>query len=199
MASPSATQVARILYKEMVEGDARKLVAESNDAATGGGARDLRFGSLKRVWPIVLLMFPQTEQVTRKRGGKSVQLTVQKGEFCWRESDGSVARMDSYFEPPTDARPSEGRIRQIHSFPCLDISLLPMVGVGNRVLLLLVQLHDGSVWPYYVEETTLRIPGKWDPRVAKDLLACLAAERPKGRAMLGFRDFTTQLSYCNGK
>ena len=32
-----AGQVARILYKELVEGDLRKLQAKSNDADTGGG------------------------------------------------------------------------------------------------------------------------------------------------------------------
>jgi hypothetical protein len=41
--SKPPTAAARILYKEIVEGDLRKFRAESNDAATGGGARDLRF------------------------------------------------------------------------------------------------------------------------------------------------------------
>ena len=45
MADNSSRQpVARILYREITEGDLRKVLAKSNDSDTGGGARDLRFG-----------------------------------------------------------------------------------------------------------------------------------------------------------
>lgn len=36
-----AGQVARILYKEIVEGDRRKADAESNDSDSGGGGKRL--------------------------------------------------------------------------------------------------------------------------------------------------------------
>lgn len=35
--------IAEILFHEIADGDVRKFNAESNDADTGGGARDLRF------------------------------------------------------------------------------------------------------------------------------------------------------------
>lgn len=74
-----AGQVARILYKELVEGDLRKLQAKSNDADTGGGARDFRFGSYKTLLPVIKQMFPQIVKENRKRGGQIVQIDVFKG------------------------------------------------------------------------------------------------------------------------
>lgn len=101
-------------------------------------------------------------------------------------------------EPPTSARPGEGRIARIHEYPCFDASNVK-IGLGNRVLLLLIQLNNGSVWPYYAEEKSLRKTGDWHPVVAKELLDCLDAERPTNQAVLGFRDFTNASRYCNGK
>lgn len=194
-----AGQVARILYKEIVEGDLRKIQAQSNDADTGGGARDFRFGSYNTLLPVIKRMFPQTVKENRKRGKQIVEIDVFKGEFSWRNEQGNVVKKDSFFEPPTDARPSEGRIARVHEYGCFDTSLVPKGGEGNRVLLLLIQLHDGSVWPFYAEEQTLRTKGKWDPVVARELLACLDATRPAHQAAIGYRDFTNVGRYCNGK
>lgn len=71
-----AAQVARILYKEIVPGDLRKILAMSNDAVTGGGARDFRFGSFKTLLPVIRKMFPETVKQSRKRGGGVVQIDV---------------------------------------------------------------------------------------------------------------------------
>lgn len=194
-----ASQVARILYKEIVAGDLRKILAKSNDANTGGGARDFRFGSVKRLLPVIQHMFPNKTRENRKRDGVVEQIDVFQGEFFWHDNKGQVERKDSFFEPPTDVRPSEGRIARVHEYGCFDASRVPKGGEGNRVLLLLIQLNDGSVWPYYAEEKTLRIKGKWDPVVAKELLDCLDAKRAENRAVIGYRDFTNAGKYCNGK
>ncbi len=190
--------MARILYKELVEGDLRKLDATSNDADTGGGARDFRFGDYRSLLPVIQQMFPQTVTKTRKRGGQNVAINVFQGTFSWYDGNGVVRSRDAFFEPPTDVRPTEGRITRVHEYECFDDSKV-QIGVGNRVLLLLIQLHDGSVWPYYAEELSLRTPGKWDAVVAKELLDCLDAQRPAGRAVIGYRDFTLPARYCNGK
>ena len=195
----AARQVARILYKEIVEGDLRKIEALSNDSDTGGGARDFRFGSYKTLVPVIQQMFPHTVKEPRRRGGQTVQIDVFKGEFFWNNNAGQVVRKDSFFEPPTDVRPSEGRIARVHEYPCFDTSRVPKGGAGNRVLLLLIQLYDGSVWPYYAEEQSLRVKGNWDPVVAKELLDCLDATRPVNQAVIGFRDFANASRYCNGK
>jgi len=193
-----AGQVARILYKELVEGDLRKLQAKSNDADTGGGARDFRFGSYKTLLPVIKQMFPQIVKENRKRGGQIVQIDVFKGAFYWLDANGVAQNKDAFFEPPTDVRPQEGRISRVHEYPCFDASNVK-IGVGNRVLLLLIQLDDGSVWPYYAEERSLRTPLAWHAVVAKELLNCMDAERPANQAVIGYRDFVNPGRYCNGK
>lgn len=191
--------VARILYKEIVPGDIRKILAQANDSDTGGGARDFRFGSFTKLLPVIHQMFPLKAKANRKRDGVVEEIEVFKGQFYWRNSSGQILHKDSFFEPPTDVRPSEGRIVRVPEYGCFDTSRLPKGGEGNRVLLLLIQLHDESVWPFYAEEKTLRIPGMWDPLVAKELLDCLDARRAVNRAAIGYRDFTNASKYCNGK
>lgn len=198
--SSNGKQVARILYKEIVEGDLRKILAQSNDADTGGGARDFRFGSYKQLMGVIKLMFPDTVKENRKRDGVVSQIDVFKGTFYWQKtSGGQVHSKESFFEPPTDVRPSEGRIARVHEYGCFDTSLIPKGGAGNRVILLLIQNYDGEVWPHFAEEQSLRTPGDWDAVVANELLKCMDATRAGGRAVIGFRDFAAKSSYCNGK
>lgn len=195
----SGQQVARILYKEVVEGDRRKILAMSNDSHTGGGARDFRFGSYKRLVPVIKLIFPDLVKEGRKRDGKTSEIDVFKGVFHWQDAIcGPVQSKDSFFEPPTDVRPSEGRIVRVHEYGCFDTSRIPAGGLGNRVLLLFVQRADGKVWPHFAEEKSLRTPGAWDSIVADELLKCLDAKRPGGQSVIGYRDFTSGTSYCNG-
>lgn len=194
-----AGQVARILYKEIVAGDLRKILAQSNDSDTGGGARDFRFGSYKQLLPVIELMFPKKIKENRKRDGVVEQIDIFQGEFFWQNNLGMIDRKNSFFEPPTDVRPSEGRIARVHEYGCFDTALIPKGGINNRVLLLLIQLTDGSVWPHFAEEQTLRQKGKWDPVVARELLGCIDAERASNRAVIGYRDFSNTRRYCNGK
>lgn len=196
----SGQQVARILFKEIVDGDLRKIEAKSNDSDTGGGARDFRFGSYNSLLPVIKLMFPEVVKENRKRGKGITQIDVFKGHFHWQDQpNGQVVTKDSFFEPPTDVRPSEGRIARVHEYACFDVARIPKGGVGNVVLLLLIQRIDGTVWPHFAEERSLRIPGEWDESVADEIVKCLEATRPAGRAVIGFRDFTCAMSYCNGK
>lgn len=192
-------QVARILYKEIVAGDLRKIHAESNDADTGGGARDFRFGSYQSIAAIVMQMFPNQVVENRRRNGVSVPTTIYSGVFYWRDQLGSIQNAISYFEPPTDARPTEGRITRVHEQPCLSTAHMPIPAPANRVFLLLIQLLDGTVWPYYAEERTLRTSGLWDPQVAQRMLQCIDAQRRADQAVIGFFDFMSGGSYCNGR
>ena len=192
-------RVVRILYKEIVSGDLRKIQARSNDSDTGGGARDFRFGSYQSLLPVIKEMFPIKVRESRRRNGITDEIDVFKGEFCWINAAGHFERKDSFFEPPTDVRPSEGRIARVHEYPCFDTELIPHLVVGNRVLLLLLQRENGSVWPYFAEERTLRIVGMWDPLVADAICSCLDAKRSAGRSAIGYRDFTNGQRYCNGR
>lgn len=118
-----AGHVARILYKEIVPGDLRKILAQSNDSDTGGGARDFRFGSFKQLLPVITEMFPKKAKENRKRDGVVEEIDVFQGEFFWHDVSGQVMRKDSFFETPTDVRPSEGRIARVHEYGCFDTSL----------------------------------------------------------------------------
>ncbi|WP_122325713.1 hypothetical protein [Pseudomonas savastanoi] len=192
-------QVARILYKEIVAGDVRKIHAESNYADTGGGARDFRFGSYPNIAQIVMQMFPNQVIENRRRNGVLVPTVIYSGKFHWRDWNGNVYSADSFFEPPTDARPAEGRITRVHEQPCLSTSNMPVPTEMNGVFLLLIQLGDGTVWPYYAEERTLRATGVWDPQVSERMLQCIDARRRADQAVIGFFDFNNGGSYCNGR
>lgn len=197
-AATSPTGVARILYKEIVPGDLRKIIAESNDSETGGGARDFRFGEFAKLEPIIRKMFPHTIRERRRRDGKNVEVDIFRGTFHW-----NFAGVDEHksvdFEPPTTARPSEGRITRVHEQPCFSLDRIPKHSAANRVLLLLVQRNDGSVWPHFIEETSLCEPGVWDARVAKEILDCIRGQRAANRVVIGYRDFKTGEGYCNDK
>lgn len=196
----SGQQVARILYKEILAGDLRKILATANDSPTGGGPRDFRFGSYKKLLPVIQHMFPGIEKKDRKRGKKVGKIDVFKGVFYWQgTAGGPIISKDSFFEPPTDVRRSEGRIACVHEYACFDIARIPHGGEGNRVLILLIQLMDGKVWPHFAEEKSLRTPGVWDSAVANEIIKCLDAKRAERNAVIGYRDFTAGLSYCNGK
>jgi hypothetical protein len=194
-----AGQVARILYKEIVPGDLRKILAQANDTDSGGGARDFRFGSYPSIAPAVRQMFPNQVVENRRRNQATVPTTIYSGRFHWRDAAGNTHSAVSYFEPPTDARPSEGRITRVHDQPCLATSRLPQHGEGNRIFLLLIQLLDGTVWPFYAQEQTLRTPDLWDPQVAQRMLQGIDAKRPASRAVIGFFDFTNNDVYTNGR
>jgi len=194
----SNSDVARILYKEIQAGDLRKIKAESNDSKTGGGARDFRFGSFEEVLPCIRLMFPNIETEERKRGSKKTITELYSGNFHWVNGDGTRSVKQSFFEPPTDARPAEGRITKVHEYPCFDLSRISTED-SSKVLLLLIQLGDETVWPYFVTENSLRTPDRWDKTVADTIISCLDARRATNRAVIGFYDFNTKESYCNGK
>lgn len=194
-ANPEA--IARILYKEIVPGDLRKFEAKSNDTPSGGGARDLRFGNFKSIEPIVKKLFPN--QVPLNRSRDKVATTVQgfQGAFVW-EKNNKVQSKTVIFEPPTTARPTEGRIARVHEQPALDPTPILPLKVNDKIFLLFAQRNDGQVWPYFTTESSLQTPGDWDPRVAQEILKCIAERRAGGVAVIGYRDFISGKGYCNG-
>lgn len=192
-------KVIRILYKEVKDGDRKKVKAESNTTKSGGGARDFRLGSYKKIRMYIEKIFTEKTQVKRKRDGKHVYIDALKGTLYWEDNEGVIKQHDVIFEIPTDARGAEGRIARIHQIECFDTDLIPEDGPGNRVFLLFIQLADGSVWPYYTDEKSLRTPGEWDEDVARELLSCIDAIRPENYAIVGYIDITNGDRYCNGK
>jgi hypothetical protein len=69
--------VVRLVLQRVDDGDKRKAKAESNDAASGGGARDLRFNPQGEFFPFFERMFGGRRQ---KRGK-----TVCVGTIYWND------------------------------------------------------------------------------------------------------------------
>jgi hypothetical protein len=182
----SGGDVARIVFREILDGDRRKFIARSNDSETGGGARDLRFSSWPSMQATLRKLFPGTRIEKRKRS-QNTSLEVFTGRFHWMQNGEEKSR-EALLEPPTDARPNEGRITRVHEYPCFTISE-PEEGSG-RLLALFVQRHDGTVWPFAITERSLE-HDDWNPAVAEFLLSALNASRRERRAAYGFYDFET--------
>lgn len=102
--------IAEILFHEIVSGDIRKFNAESNDADSGGGARDLRFGL--RYGPVLNRLF-SPEIVTE--GGHEYRL----GSFCYKDSNNEMHVQDNiHFAPPKKGgKRREYRICQLNKVP----------------------------------------------------------------------------------
>jgi hypothetical protein len=186
--------VKLLVFKELVDGDLRKFRAESNDAATGGGARDLRFRPYERFDGVFERLFPAEEQMGRRRGKGMKLIGVRKGMFHWHDAvTNQVHSREARFEPPTDARPNEGRISTVHHYPPLQHEFPTDEG---RLVFLMIQDVDGAVWPFVASEQSLR-NDEWDELVAKAILECLDAPRSRPGASQGYVDVQTGARYCN--
>lgn len=194
MAEGASRQVARLVFKEILDGDRKKFLAKSNrDAEAGGGARDIRFGSVDEVEGTLRQFFPEIEGKTNKAGNAQF-----KGTFYWIDKNGKSQQEHAFLKPPYLKR-NEFRIAKVHKYACFQVRPIPKSSEGNRVLLLLIQRNDGTVWPHFIEEQSLRTPGAWDESVSRLLLECLDAKRPSNFAAMGFIDISTSRRFCNGK
>ena len=182
------TGIARIVFREILSGDRRKFVAKSNDADTGGGARDIRFRAWDNLETVLRELFPEVRSENRRRGAKTVTENVFVGRFWWKNEAGKTVSQEATLETPTDARPDETRLARVHEYECFQ-HLPPEKGTG-RLLVLFVQNPDESVWPIFATEKSLE-QDDWHPSVAKFLLNALKAKRRAGNAAYGYIDFTT--------
>lgn len=186
MADNQAGDIARIVFREILDGDRLKFVAQSNISDTGGGARDLRFRGWDVLEGMLRQLFPETRTEKRRRSSAD-ELEIYVGRLHWMQNGKEVSQ-EALLEPPTDARPNESRITRVHEFSCFSIKE-PEEGSG-RLLVLFVQKLDGTVWPFVITERSLEHEA-WNARVAEFLLSALNADRRQGNAAYGFIDFTT--------
>ena len=184
--------VARVFFQEILEGDRRKLEARSNDASTGGGARDLRVPH-KAFGPLFAKFFPTPKSVKRRRGGVSTTVEVQSGHVHWVERNVEYTH-DVQYEPPTDARGSEGRIAKIHDISVLAERIPP--ASAGQVFLLLVQEDNGKVFPHYVTLKGLKDTG-FNREISRIIRLCASNTR-QGRSVRGYIDYVAGKSYCHG-
>lgn len=184
--------VSRIFFQEIREGDRRKLEARSNDTATGGGARDLRVPH-RKFGPMFRQMFSNDKVVTRRRDGMNVDVTLYTGKLYWVDGD-QERFVDVDYEPPTTARPDEGRIARIHDLPVLADGV-PAESEG-RVFLLLVQRDDGKVFAHYVTANALA-SGGWNKDLADAIRGCMQATAER-HSVRGYVDYVKSERYCHG-
>ena len=162
MSSRSQT-IERVLLQNIEDGDRRKFIAKSNDAESGGGARDLRFRPETEFLPFFRRMFRNKTTKTRKAKGVTSQIEVLSGTVTWHEPTGDKsATMEIW--PATDARPNECRIARISEF-ALD-GLIQNDPNGGRSVFMMFQQANGDIWLYFTTETSL-LTQNWDPKIKK--------------------------------
>jgi hypothetical protein len=177
------------VYKEIVAGDLRKLLAESNDSKTGGGARDLRL-PWKTFRPIMHRIFTKDAV---GRGGKQ----IRSAEVTYLDEYDKLQRTELHYWPPTASRRTEDRIAQVHASPALG-GQLPATDRG-RVFVLFIKFDDGTVRCVYAYEDDLKKKGEWASEVRDQILGCMAsAALHKGaRTVQGYYDFIEGTHYCH--
>lgn len=185
---------ALVVYKEIVGGDMRKLLADSNDAATGGGARDLRFPA-QAFDPVLRRLFKQDSVGPRGQA-------IRTGDILYLDPDGKPQITRLEYWPPTVSRKSESRIAKIHASPALG-GQLPATDKG-KVFVLLILFSDGSVRCVYAYETELRNPEIWAQELRSAVLGCLTSACAKNAARtarlvpaMGYYSFSDGTGYCH--
>ena len=174
-----------ILFQQLRLATVLKAQGVSNDAPTGGGARDLRLRPYDRFQPFMERLLPETRTQSRQDGG---EVTIRYGLATW--GDGSETREIKYW-PPTNARPREGRIAQISSL--LPLAVPPEDVEGSVILF--VRDEDGLIWVRYATDEGLRDSL---PEVGDSIRDCLG-NATENRIATGYIDLTPNGlgPYCN--
>lgn len=166
-------EVARVIFQVIEDGDRRKFEAVSNDADTGGGARDLRFRPANRFLPVLGRMFPGRAVRRSTRKGAQVELELLSGTFATPQATDEAERAsrDITIWPETNARPGECRIAQVNRYDFLP--LLPPQGEGGQCIMMLIQTYGGTVNVWFTSEAILRHEVGWDESVRRFVLRWL--------------------------
>lgn len=183
--------ILRVVYKQVSPGDLRKLQAESNNAPTGGGARDFRL-PYKDFDPVMRKILPQTRQEERLRKGERITLSLHWGSVKFR-LQGKEIEVNLDWETPTDARPREGRIPRIHTH-----FGLPQENPELGAAFFLIMQHETEVRADYAYEQHLR-GGRWNRELAQHILSCKDSPNRRARSSVqGYIDCVEELQHCHG-
>lgn len=177
--NPTLAGVKLVIYKKIVLGDFRKFQARSNNASTGGGARDLRFRPATEFSPQFNRMFTTP--------GADGSFT---GQFYWP----GLPPTDVTIHQPTRARPGEVRIGMVHQ--CFPVQSRPTNSEDCILLLILDSYHH--VWPSFTSERSLR-NDDWNHDVRDPILRGLDSHRSARITPMGYVDIENGREWNNGR
>jgi hypothetical protein len=180
----------RLVFREVLDGDVKKFAAKSNISGTGGGARDFRYRPYDDFDDVFSRILTDHKKEKRTRDEQPVDVVTYFGKGTYRGPNGDEPDKVLQFEPPTTARPNEGRLTRLSS-----LGLTVPKGEG-RVFLLIWQMDDDAVWLGFATQKQLEA-NAWYQKINDFLLECMNAKRPVNNAAQGFIDFERSKHFCN--
>lgn len=177
----AGANVRRIIFREVKPGDLKKFTATAAPSGTGGGARDLRFRPFDKFDGVFARALPGREKVERRREGEREEIEIYAAKATVVTSNNTSFEKEISFEPPTTARPDEGRLARVH-----DLNLDVPEGEG-RLLFLIIEDAQGKLIITFFSEKDLE-SGKWHPAV-NDFFKEVFSTPAGAHATQGYIDF----------
>lgn len=177
----AGANVKRIIFREVMDGDLKKFTATAAPSGTGGGARDLRFRPFDKFDGVFARALPGREKVERRREGEREIVEIYTAKANIVRSNNQSFKKDVSFEPPTTARPNEGRLARVH-----DLNLEVPKGEG-RLLILIIQDAKGELIITFFSERDLE-SGSWHATV-NDFFKDVFSQPARASATQGYIDF----------
>jgi hypothetical protein len=148
----SAPKPVRVFFQELKHGDLLKFRAQSNQAPSGGGARDLRFPAIP-YFDLLSPMFPE----------EADHAGARRGIIRWAVATGTGTATVTLW-PANVARPSESRIGRFYEVAGWEVdeeAFEADLDRGMKWFVLLVQLDNGQVWARTLRESDLAKEQSW--------------------------------------
>jgi hypothetical protein len=155
-------RVGQVIYKRCVPGDRRKVEARSQDAETGGGARDIRFNPLKMFKGVIPEVFEEVGSSSRGR-------QVNYAPVYWWENDERQGPITVEFWSPTDSRGGEIRLSRVHKVTSFDERHIPPQELDPFFF---IWRDEERIWARYVTIDDLRAPG-WPDDLVGPILSSI--------------------------
>lgn len=177
----AGANVKRIIFREVMPGDLKKFTATAAPSGTGGGARDLRFRPFDKFDGVFARTLPGREKVERRREGEREEIEIYTANANVVRSDNTSFKKQISFEPPTTARPDEGRLARVH-----DLNLDVPEDEGRLLILIIQDANDELIITFFSEKDLES--GKWHPAVNEFFKEVFATPK-RASATQGYIDF----------
>lgn len=143
----TSANVKRIIFREVMDGDRKKFSATAAPSGTGGGARDLRFRPFDKFDGVFARTLPGRQKVERKRAGQHETIEIYSADAQVVQDNNAPLNRTITFEPPTTARPHEGRLARVH-----DLNLNVPVDEGRLLILIIQDANDKLIITFFSEK-----------------------------------------------